>query len=63
VRERGGIAVVIAHRPSVMAALDQALIMAGGEVKAFGPKDEVLRQNVRPMQPVAMPVRAAAGVA
>jgi ATP-binding cassette subfamily C protein len=63
VRERGGIAVVIAHRPSVMAALDQALIMAGGEVKAFGPKDEVLRQNVRPMQPVAMPVRAAEGVA
>jgi ATP-binding cassette subfamily C protein len=63
VRERGGIAVVIAHRPSVMAALDQALIMAGGEVKAFGPKDEVLRQNVRPMQPVAMPVRAAAGIA
>jgi ATP-binding cassette subfamily C protein len=60
VRARGGIAVVVAHRPSVMAALDHALIMAGGEMKAFGPKDEVLREKVRPMVAVA-PMRAAAG--
>jgi PrtD family type I secretion system ABC transporter len=62
VRARGAIAVVIAHRPSVMAALDQALIMAGGEMKAFGPKDEVLRDKVRPM-PVPAPIRAMGGVA
>jgi ATP-binding cassette subfamily C protein len=60
VRERGGIAVVIAHRPSVMAALDQALVMAGGEVRAFGPKDQVLQQNVRTM-PYVVPMQAAAG--
>jgi ATP-binding cassette subfamily C protein len=60
VRARNGIAVVIAHRPSVLAALDQVLVMAGGEAKAFGPKDEVLRQNVRPLQPVASPARIAA---
>jgi ATP-binding cassette subfamily C protein len=60
VRARGGIAVVVAHRPSVMAALDQALIMTGGEMKAFGPKDEVLRDKVRPM-PAVTPMRAAAG--
>jgi ABC-type protease/lipase transport system fused ATPase/permease subunit len=53
---------VIAHRPSVMAALDQALIMAGGEMKAFGPKDEVLRDKVRPMA-VSVPMRAVGGVA
>ncbi|MGF9757411.1 type I secretion system permease/ATPase [Microvirga sp. 0TCS3.31] len=62
VRARGGIAVVIAHRPSVMAALDQALIMAGGEMKAFGPKDEVLRDKVRPLAASA-PMRAVGGVA
>jgi PrtD family type I secretion system ABC transporter len=62
VRARGAIAVVIAHRPSVMAALDQALITAGGEMKAFGPKDEVLRDKVRPM-PVPAPIRAMGGVA
>jgi ATP-binding cassette subfamily C protein len=62
VRARGGIAVVIAHRPSVMAALDQALVMTGGEMKAFGPKDEVLRDKVRPMA-VPAPMRAVGGVA
>jgi PrtD family type I secretion system ABC transporter len=62
VRARGGIAVVIAHRPSVMAALDQALIMAGGEMRAFGPKDEVLRDKVRPIAASA-PVRALGEVA
>jgi PrtD family type I secretion system ABC transporter len=60
VRERGGIAVVIAHRPSVMAALDHALIMTGGEVKAFGPKDLVLQQNVRTM-PHVVPMQLAGG--
>jgi len=59
VRARGGIAIVIAHRPSVMAALDQALIMAGGEIKAFGAKDEVLRDKVRPMA-VPAPMRGVA---
>jgi ATP-binding cassette subfamily C protein len=60
VRARGGIAVVIAHRPSVMAALDHALLMLGGEMKAFGPKDQVLAQNVRPIQPAFAPMRATA---
>jgi ATP-binding cassette subfamily C protein len=62
VRERGGIAVVIAHRPSVMAALDHALIMAGGEVRAFGPRDQVLQQNVRTM-PYVVPMQVAGGSA
>ncbi|MGF9763819.1 type I secretion system permease/ATPase [Microvirga sp. 0TCS3.31] len=60
VRARGGIAVVIAHRPSVMAALDQALLLMGGEMKAFGPKEQVLQQNVRPL-PAASPMRVAVG--
>jgi ATP-binding cassette subfamily C protein len=61
VRARGGIAVVIAHRRNVLAALDHVLVMHGGEATAFGPKDEVIRQNVRPMQPVAVPARSVAG--
>ncbi|WP_201864489.1 type I secretion system permease/ATPase [Microvirga soli] len=58
VRARGGIAVVIAHRPSVMAALDHALVMAGGEVRAFGAKDQVLQQNVRTI-PYVVPMQLA----
>ena len=48
VRQRGGIAVVVAHRPSALANLDQLLVMAGGTVQAFGPKDEVLAHVTRP---------------
>jgi ATP-binding cassette subfamily C protein len=44
IRARGGIAIVIAHRPSALAAVDKVLAMAKGQVQAFGPKSEVLRQ-------------------
>lgn len=42
VRARGGIAVVVAHRPSALAAADKVLIIANGQLQAFGPKDEIL---------------------
>jgi ABC-type protease/lipase transport system fused ATPase/permease subunit len=47
VRERGGIAVVVAHRPSAIAAVDLLAVMRGGEVVAFGPRDEVLAKTVQ----------------
>ena len=42
VRARGGIVVVVAHRPSAIAGVDMLLMMAQGRAQAFGPKDEVL---------------------
>lgn len=48
VRARGGIAVVVAHRPSALASLDQVLVMANGRVQAFGPKNDVLNKVTRP---------------
>lgn len=42
VRARGGIVIVVAHRPSAIASVDQLLMMNQGRVQAFGPKDEVL---------------------
>ncbi len=47
VRARGGIAVVVAHRRSALAALDTILELAKGQVKALGPKSEVLQQLMR----------------
>ena len=44
VRLRGGIVIVIAHRPSAIAAVDQLAFMVGGQIQAFGPRDEVLRK-------------------
>lgn len=48
VRSRGGIAVVIAHRASALAAVDKVLVLNQGRQLAFGPKDEVLRAVKRP---------------
>lgn len=44
VRHRGGIAIVVAHRPTALAGLDQVLVMGNGQVQAFGPKEEVLKR-------------------
>jgi ATP-binding cassette subfamily C protein len=56
VRQRGGVAVVIAHRPSAVASVDLLLVMNDGHMQAFGPKDEILRKVVRPAAPAPTPV-------
>ncbi|MCA1968099.1 MAG: type I secretion system permease/ATPase [Rhizobium sp.] len=43
IKARGGIAIVVAHRDSVLAVLDRLLIMDQGAVKAFGPRDEIIK--------------------
>jgi ATP-binding cassette subfamily C protein len=44
VRNRGGIAIVVAHRPSALSGVDQLLVLAQGQVQAFGPRDAMLRK-------------------
>jgi PrtD family type I secretion system ABC transporter len=56
VRARGGIVVVIAHRPSALAGVDRVLMMVDGRQQAFGPKEEVLSKVLR--RPAAAPVPA-----
>ena len=48
VRARGGIVVVVAHRPSALAGVDLVLAMHQGRAIAFGAKDEVLSKLARP---------------
>ena len=55
VRARGGIVIVIAHRPSALAGVDHVLVMAEGRMQAFGPKDEVLRKVLKPVSPRTYP--------
>jgi PrtD family type I secretion system ABC transporter len=43
-RQRGGILVVIAHRPKALDAVDKVLVVGDGRIQAFGPKEEVLRK-------------------
>lgn len=47
VRRRGGIAVVIAHRPKALDGVDHAMVLAEGKVQSFGKKDDVLRKVLR----------------
>ena len=47
VRDRGGIAVIIAHRPSALAACDTVLIIGAGRVVKFGGKEEVLSSSLK----------------
>lgn len=44
VRERGGIAIVIAHRPSALSNVNLVLVLRDGRVEVMGPRDEVLRK-------------------
>jgi ABC-type protease/lipase transport system fused ATPase/permease subunit len=54
VRERGGIVIVVAHRPSAVIAVDKLLFMKNGRQVVFGPKNDVLKQitgdNVQPIR-------------
>jgi PrtD family type I secretion system ABC transporter len=43
IRARGGIAIVVAHRPSALAAVDLIAVIQAGRMVAFGPKNEILR--------------------
>ena len=56
VRARGGIAVVVAHRPSALAGVDRVLIMANGRAQRIGPKDQIFETARQ------APGRAPAGV-
>ncbi|MBX3598219.1 MAG: type I secretion system permease/ATPase [Rhizobiaceae bacterium] len=51
IRRRGGIVIVVAHRPSALANLDLVLVMNGGRMHAFGRKNEILAKLTRPALP------------
>jgi PrtD family type I secretion system ABC transporter len=62
VRSRGGIVVVVAHRPSALAGVDLVLAMFNGKVHSMGPRDEVLAKLFAPPgAPAPAPAAAAAG--
>ena len=43
VRQRGGVIIVITHRPAALGNVDLVAIMEAGRIKAMGPRDEVLQ--------------------
>ena len=57
VRQRGGVVVVITHRPAALGNVDLVAIMDSGRIKAMGPRDEVL-QSVMKRNTTPAPARA-----
>ena len=52
-KEAGKAVVIMAHRPAGIAECELILIVDGGMLKAFGPRDEVLKAHVRNYAQVA----------
>lgn len=57
VRSRGGIVVVVAHRPSALAGVDLVLVMNRGRAQRLGPKDDVLAETLVRSAPGARPLK------
>lgn len=49
VRQRGGIVIIIAHRPSAIQAVDMVGLVQGGKLVSFGPKDTLIQPKTRPL--------------
>ncbi|WP_244020948.1 type I secretion system permease/ATPase [Novosphingobium organovorum] len=59
-RKRGGIAIVIAHRPSILAQVSHVLVMNGGKVESFETREDFERR-VRTTAQAKMSVSGVAG--
>lgn len=47
IKRRGGIAIIIAHRPSALAAVDLVAVVQNGKMTAFGPKADIIGATAR----------------
>ena len=63
IKARGGSVIIMAHRPAAIAECDLLLVMEQGTVRAFGPRDEVLKSTVRNAQEIRTAPVAAGGAA
>jgi PrtD family type I secretion system ABC transporter len=45
VKARGGVAIMVAHRPSALASVDFLAVIQQGKMVAFGPRDDILGNN------------------
>jgi len=52
-KQDGVAAVIIVHRPSLLASADRVLVLREGAVEMLGPRDEVLARVMRPVRHAA----------
>lgn len=46
-KAEGRAVIIMAHRPAAIARCDRLMILEGGRVRAIGPRDEILRADIR----------------
>ncbi|MEP4196122.1 MAG: type I secretion system permease/ATPase [Aliishimia sp.] len=46
--EQGATVIVIAHRPSAIAAVEKLIVLRGGQIADFGPKEQVIQRMAAP---------------
>jgi PrtD family type I secretion system ABC transporter len=63
VKARGGIAIVIAHRPSALAAVDLVAVVQNGKMSAFGPREQIVGGGARSAGARVAPQKEGAKVA
>ncbi len=54
-KDRGGSALIMAHRPAAIQECDTLLVLEDGTRRAFGPRDQVLREMVKNHADIARP--------
>lgn len=57
-RKTGATIIVVTHRPSILTGMDKILVLNGGTIERFGPREEVMSALLRP---VAMPTQRPSG--
>ena len=51
-RKDGKIVLVMSHRPSALAECNKVMVLDGGHMRGFGPRDEMLSRFLRPVQSI-----------
>jgi PrtD family type I secretion system ABC transporter len=68
IRARGGIVIIVAHRPLALQGVNHVLVMIDGKAERFGEKDKILaaaglpERPAEPSLPPASPLRLGAGL-
>jgi PrtD family type I secretion system ABC transporter len=58
-KKRGAAVVIVAHRPSAIQHVDRLLMLADGEARAYGPRDEVLAKIAPGVSAIGAPKKPA----
>ncbi len=60
-KQAGMSIVIVAHRPSIVGTVDKILMLRGGVIESFGPRDEVLKKYTTPQKAAPQQEKVSSG--